>query len=294
MKRLHAENCDAGLSIVYLCSLFGRSKQAYYKDKNHLTVRMMKEQMVIEYVKKEREECPGLGGEKLWRKYSLYYGKEYSMGRDAFGTILYAHKLTLRKKVRHCRTTDSRHPYPLYANLIKGLRVSYFGQLIVSDITYIRIGEGFCFLSIVTDVYSRSIIGYCVGPTLEASYTLLALKMAIAKLKDIPLRKGCIHHSDRGIQYASYGYTDVLKANNIVISMTQSGDPRDNAIAERVNGILKQEFLNVYSFNCIEEVKEAVANAVAYYNDQRLHRSLNMDTPDIRSGEDEKHPYICW
>jgi transposase InsO family protein len=186
----------------------------------------------------ERKKCPGLGGEKLWHKYCLYYRKAYSLGRDAFITVLYNHGLTLRKKKRRCRTTDSCHPYPLYPNRIKGLTVTYFGQVIVSDITYIRQGDDFCFLSIVTDVYSRSIIGYYVGDTLEAKHTIMALNIALENLGDIPDKKGCIHHSDRGVQYASYDYTDILKEHKIMISI-----------------------------------------AVDYYNHERPHRSLNMDTP---------------
>ena len=162
------------MTVVYLCRLFGRSKQAYYKDGNHLLLRMMKERMVVDFVLGERESWPGMGGEKLWYKYSREYPSEYCMGRDAFMDILYTHKLTLRKKKRRCRTTDSEHPYPLYENLIKGLAVTYFGQVIVSDITYIRMGDRFCFLSIVTDVYSRSIIGYYEGQTLESSNTIKA------------------------------------------------------------------------------------------------------------------------
>lgn len=280
--------------MFYLCSLFGRTKQAYYKDENHQFIRMMKEVMAVDYVKGERKKCPGLGGEKLWHKYCLYYGKAYSLGRDAFITVLYNHGLTLRKKKRRCRTTDSCHPYPLYPNRIKGLTVTYFGQVIVSDITYIRQGDDFCFLSIVTDVYSRSIIGYYVGDTLEAKHTIMALNMALENLGDIPDKKGCIHHSDRGVQYASYDYTDILKEHKIMISMTQSGDPRDNAIAERVNGILKEEFLNVHTFTDIEQVRQAVDKAVDYYNHERPHRSLNMDTPAQRATSEGIYSYVCW
>lgn len=282
------------MTVVYLCRLFGRSKQAYYKDGNHLLLRMMKERMVVDFVLGERKSWPGMGGEKLWYKYSREYPSEYCMGRDAFMDILYGHKLTLRKKKRRCRTTDSEHPYPLYKNLIKGLAVTYFGQVIVSDITYIRMGDRFCFLSIVTDVYSRSIIGYYVGQTLESSNTIKALEKALPQLENIPGEKGSIHHSDRGVQYASYEYTDILKEHGIAISMTQSGDPKDNAIAERVNGILKGEFLNAYRFTSIEQVRTAVDKAVHYYNYERPHRSLNMDTPIKMAKKEGIYTYTCW
>ena len=253
----------------------------------------MKERMVVDFVLHERASCPGMGGEKLWHKYCAGYPGGYRMGRDAFMDILYGHRLTLRKKRRRCRTTDSRHPYPLYENLIKGLEVTYFGQVVVSDITYIRMGERFCFLSIVTDVYSRSIVGYYVGETLESGNTIRALEMALTALEGTPNEKGCIHHSDRGIQYASYDYTDILKKHGIKISMTQSGDPKDNAIAERVNGILKGEFLNSYRFTCVGQVRTAVEKAVHYYNYERPHRSLNMDTPAVRAKKDMAYKYTC-
>lgn len=294
MKRLHAERSARKISVAYLCRLFGRSKQAYYKENNRSLLRMMEERMVVDFVLREREGCPGMGGEKLWYKYSREYPSEYCMGRDAFMDILYARRLTLRKKRRRCRTTDSRHPYPLYENLIKGLEVTHFGQVIVCDITYIRIGEGFCFLSIVTDVYSRSIIGYYVGESLEAGNTIRALEMALSALEGTPLEKGCIHHSDRGIQYASSEYTDILKDRGIAISMTQSGDPKDNAIAERVNGILKGEFLEAYRFTDIGQVRAAVNKAVHYYNYERPHRSLNMETPERMAKKEGAYTYTCW
>lgn len=294
MKRLHAAGTSAKVSVVYLCRLFGRSKQAYYKNENHFLRRIIKEEMIVDFVRQERGCCAGIGGEKLWYKYNEEYPIEYRMGRDAFMDVLYAHKLTLRRKRRRCRTTDSAHPYPLYPNLVKGLEVTYFGQVIVADITYIRMEVGFCFLSIVTDVYSRNIIGYYVGENLEADHTMMALKMALARLGDIPREKGCIHHSDRGVQYACYGYTDILKKSGVSVSMTQSGDPKDNAIAERVNGILKGEFLNAHRFKDIEQVRKAVDDAVYYYNNKRPHRSLDMQTPQKRAMAESDYSYTCW
>jgi transposase InsO family protein len=294
VKRLHAENVDEKKPIFYLCRLFGHTKQAYYKDGNRLLLLAVKERMVVDFVRSRRKNCPGMGGEKLWYKYKEEYPSEYLMGRDAFMNVLYTNRLTLRKKRRRCRTTDSSHPYPLYENLVKGLEVTYFGQVIVSDITYVRMGEKFCFLSIVTDVYSRSIIGYYVGESLAVVNTIKALEMALERLGNIPREKGCIHHSDRGVQYASYEYTDMLKECNIAISMTQNGDPRDNAIAERVNGILKGEFLDAYSFKDIGQVRTEVDKAIHYYNYERPHRALNMETPVKMAGKEDAYTYTCW
>lgn len=184
----------------------------------------------------------------------------------------------MRQRHRSCRTTDSRHNFPLYPNLIKDLLIERPNQVWVSDITYIRTGDSFCYLFLVTDAYTHQIIGYCVAPTLEARYAIEALKQAMENV-DTEQMKGLIHHSDRGCQYASYAYTDILKEASIRISMTENGDPKENAIAERINGILKVEFLNQHSFTDINQVKEEVDKAVDYYNNRRPHRSLDMMTP---------------
>lgn len=241
--------------------------------------RLAKERFVIEYVKEIRSINKGLGGEKLWIKYKSTFGKDYSFGRDVFARILSDNHLKVRKKRRKTRTTNSNHNYLKYPDLIKTLKLTHPHQVWVSDITYIPIKEkSFCFLSILTDAYTKEIIGFSVGETLETSHTLKALKMALDR---IGIQKGLhlIHHSDRGVQYACNLYTQQLRENNIRISMTESGDPKDNAIAERVNGIIKQEFLNHLTFKHIDEVKRTVERAVKFYNTERPHRSLNMMTP---------------
>lgn len=209
--------------------------------------------------------------------YRDYFGQENSLGRDAFLKVLSLRGLMLRKRKRSCRTTDSSHHLPVYPDLVKNLLVTRADQVWVSDITYVLTNEGFRFLSLVCDAYSREIVGWFVAPTLEASYTLEALKMACSHLG-----KGkvdLIHHSDRGVQYASFPYISYLKKRNIEVSMTQSGDPKDNAIAERVNGILKMEFLNHYEFRDINQLRQRVGEAIRFYNEQRPHRSLDMMTP---------------
>ena len=204
---------------------------------------------------------------------------KYAFGRDAFATILSDNNLKIRQKKRRIRTTDSDHNYPKYPDLVKKLILDRPFQVWVSDITYIPIRDKrFCFLSIVTDAYTKEIIGYCVGDSLDTKYTLKALEMALSHIKNTT-GLNLIHHSDRGVQYACYLYTNRLKKMHIKISMTESGDPKDNAIAERVNGILKYEFLNHLDFQDSKEVRKVVQTAVLFYNNERPHRSLAMMTP---------------
>lgn len=239
---------------------------------------------VLEFVREIRKSSKGIGSEKLWLMYKSYFGEQSGLGRDAFAFILWSHGLNVCKKRRRIRTTNSEHPYPVYPNLIRDLEVTHINQVWVSDITYIRISSGFCYLSLVTDAYSREIIGYSVAPSLDTEYTVQALDMALGRL-DQESAPDLIHHSDRGCQYASLLYTNLLKSKSIQISMTEHGDPRENAIAERVNGILKQEFLNDQVFSDMEQVKTAVTEAIAFYNNQRPHKSLDMMTPSLAASK---------
>ena len=240
-------------------------------------VRFAHERFLLEYVQDIRRVNPGIGGEKLWLMYKQFFGTEYRLGRDAFLCVLKENQLMLRRRKRGVRTTDSSHGLPVYPDLVHDLLLTRCNQVWVSDITYVGTTQGFCYLSIVTDAYSHEIIGWCVAPTLEASYTLDALKTVGKRLDDNS--EYLIHHSDRGVQYASLLYTSFLKERHIAISMTQSGNPKDNAIAERINGILKTEVLNHCLFEDIEQVRQKVAQAIGFYNHQRPHRSLDMMTP---------------
>lgn len=209
--------------------------------------------------------------------YKDYFAEAHSLGRDAFLKVLRSQGMMLRKRRKSCRTTDSRHDLPLYADLTGNLLLTRANQVWVSDITYIKTQAGFCFLSLVSDAYTHQILGWRLAPTLEATYTLEALKIALRGLDK--KESNLIHHSDRGVQYASLLYTSYLKKWKIKISMTQGGDPKDNAIAERINGILKTEFLNHYHFHNPEQVRQRVEQAVDFYNNRRPHRSLDMLTP---------------
>ena len=195
----------------------------------------------MEYVHTVRDLDPGIGGEKLWLMYKDYFGTDYSLGRDAFLAVLKEYRLMLRKHRKGPRTTNSNHDLAVYPDLVRTLLVTRPNQVWVSDITYVRTDEGFCYLSIITDAYTHEVVGWFVGPTLESIYTLEALKMACKRLEGTNIK--LIHHSDRGCQYASLLYTAYLKGLKIQISMTQSGDPKDNAVAERITEYLKRSFL---------------------------------------------------
>jgi len=247
--------------------------------------KLAEEAFCVEFIKGVRQKDHGIGGGKLWQMYKREFGDEHSVGYNRFYDIIEKYDLKVRKKKRRTKTTDSDHGLPLYPNLVKELIPLRPNQLWVSDITYMVIylnaetGEyDFCYLSLVTDYYTKEIIGWCVGETLEAKFAIEALNMALSRLNGNPA-KDLIHHSDRGVQYASFDYTDILKENNIKISMTECGDPKDNAVAERVNGIIKNELLMGMSFFSIEEVRKALKVAIDFYNNERPHMSLDWKTP---------------
>ena len=198
------------------------------------------------------------------------------IGRDALFTLLCDYNLLIRKRKRKVpRTTFSDHWYRKHPNLILGMTVLHPNALWVSDITYIALRDDFAYLSLITDAYSRMITGYHLSKTLHAEGCVKALKMAI---KQLPKDSNLIHHSDRGSQYCSTEYVEQLQANGIAISMTQNSDPRENAIAERVNGIIKQELLQV-SYDTYLQAAEEVKKAINIYNNERCHSSIEMLTP---------------
>jgi transposase InsO family protein len=200
------------------------------------------------------------------------------VGRDTLFKTLRKHQmLTLRKKTS-ARTTNSHHRFYKYNNCIKDLEVTRANQVWVSDITYIRTVKGFCYLALITDVYSRKIVGYDLSDSLELKGCVRALNKAIYQAKNI---NGLIHHSDRGIQYCSNVYTQILKKNKINISMTEENHCYENAIAERLNGILKDEFYLDQTFDNVAHAKRAAKNAINLYNEIRLHLSLDYKTPNM-------------
>ena len=267
-----------------LSKLFGKSKQAYYqRDEDVVLRKAAQEAFVIEYVHGIRAIDPGIGGMKLWTMYKHDFGDNDTVGRDRFEDILDRNKLKVKLRMRKPRTTDSTHGLPTFPNLIKELIPTRPNQLWVSDITYIPIWVDdntyiFCFLSLILDAYSEEIVGWSVGPTLETVYPVEALRMALKRLDGLE-RIDLIHHSDRGVQYASSEYIRILREYGIRISMTETGDPKENAQAERINNTMKNELLKGKRFTDIAQVRSAVAKAVDFYNRRRPHMSINMMTP---------------
>jgi len=254
-----------------LCRLLGYSSQAYYQYQKATESRTFKQEEVIQQVLERRRLQPRIGARKLLEILQPL------MGRDAFFDLLRDSGLLVRRKRIRVRTTFSAHRFRKYPNLVEELVVNRPNQLWVSDITYLRIAQDFAYLSLITDAYSRKIIGFCLSHDLSTDSCLKALRMALAtRLNDQPL----IHHSDRGTQYCSQAYTNLLKKKGIDISMTQSGNPRDNAIAERVNGILKMELLSDNYVN-IGTANQSVKQAINVYNTRRPHSSLDMLTPEV-------------
>ena len=280
MNNLHARD-GHGYPVSSLCGLLGVSKQAYYKrDETIAMRRCMSEDMIVDYVTEVRRSDPGIGGVKLWRMYVAETGQR--VGRDTFCSVIAYNGLKLRQKPRRPRTTDSRHSLPVYPNLVRSFIPSAPNQLWVSDITYIEMflangARTFCYLSIVQDAYSGKIVGWSVGATLGTHYTIEALRMALSGV-DGSL-SGLIHHSDRGSQYASREYVSLLMSNGISVSMTEDGNPKENAQAERINGTIKNELLRGMEFHSVAEVRDAVAKAVEFYNNRRPHMSASMMTP---------------
>jgi putative transposase len=268
-----------GIDISLLCSLSGYSRQTYYKHLHHKEKSQAESKLIIQQVMDCRKLQKKLGTIKLlWLMTPFLKQHAISIGRDSMFTLLRLNGLLIGKgRSYKPRTTNSNHWMTKHPNLIKNLTPIMAGGLWVSDITYINLTQGHSFLSLVTDAYSRKIVGYHLSETLTAAGPVAALGMAIRACSNT---EGLIHHSDRGSQYCCGDYVEILQENKISISMTQSGDPRDNAIAERVNGILKSELLeDVYSD--VQAARMAVSAAVNAYNYLRPHTSIDMLTPAL-------------
>ena len=272
---LEMKDIYPGISLSRLCRLFGITRQAYYQHFWEVSDITIEHQLILDQVTEIRQTHPAIGGRKLFYLLQFFLLEhQIKMGRDALFDLLAANKMLVRKRKRRISTTQSHHWLKKYPNLIKDWHPSKPNQLWVSDITYIPLTNGFLYLSLITDAYSHKIMGYAVADNLEAVNTTRALRMALDNLTDIP---DClIHHSDRGIQYCSFDYVGLLKKNNIQISMTENGDPLENPVAERINGILKEEYLRHYPLTNLNQVLELVIDVVDRYNRLRPHQSINM------------------
>lgn len=255
----------------------GYTPQAYHKQNKKELTEQVNEQLILQQIDAARKYQPRCGGRKLFIMLQPFF-KQYNitMGRDSFFNLLRKNKMLVRRTKRSVHTTQSHHHYRLYPNLAKDFSPMKAHELWVSDITYIPLKERFAYLFLITDGYSRKIVGFHVNDDMKVSSAVVALKKA---LQQKPPETIVIHHSDRGIQYCSTEYVELLQQHHALISMTQSGDPLENAIAERVNGILKTELISSY-YNTIEEASLHITRCITIYNYKRRHTSLNYQIPN--------------
>jgi putative transposase len=268
---------DAGIRVSELCERVGMSRQNYYAARRLRQRRQVDEALILALVRRERHVQPRLGGRKL--RHLLRADLEeagVSVGRDRFFELLAEHDLLVAPKPGAPHTTNSRHCLPVFHNLLAGQRVEAPNQAWVSDLTYIRTDEGFLFAALITDAYSRKIVGADIGDSLEAEGCLRALDQALGAL---PADKRPLHHSDRGCQYCCHAYVERLQARGLAISMTEVMHCYENALAERVNGILKQEYEMDRTFRTKAQAKEAFQQAVWLYNHRRPHLMLSYRFP---------------
>jgi len=262
----------------FICGLFGKTRQAYYKLKEYNYRARLNEDLILTVVKKIRETQKRIGGRKMLKIVRERVPEELHIGRDEFFNLLRRYGLLVRKRKFRVVTTYSFHWLHKYPNLIKGLSPERPNHVWVSDITYIKTEEGFLYLYLITDLYSRKIIGWQLSDSLGSDNAILALYMAINQLPAGYIE--IIHHSDRGIQYCSVKYVKVLESHGIKISMTENGDPYENAVAERVNGILKTEWLYDMELKGYNDAYNAIEQIIKIYNSERPHSSIEMLTPD--------------
>lgn len=269
------------IGLAKLCGWFGITRQAYYQNNWDGISTTIEEDLVIQKVKEIRRNHPRIGTRKLYEMLLPFMLEhQIKMGRDALFAMLSANQMLVRRRKRRIQTTNSFHWLRKYPNLIRNFSLTAPNQLWVSDITYWKINTGeHLYISFITDAYSHKIVGYQVADTLEAIESIHALQMALSAL-GAESHLNLIHHSDRGIQYCSHAYVKLLQDYNIKISMTENGDPLENAVAERINGIIKDEYLEAYEINCLKDAQELLKEVVELYNNERPHMSISNLTPN--------------
>ena len=282
------KNNFSHIGLAKLCGWFGITRQAYYQNNWEGIFTTIEEDLIIHQVKEIRKNHRRMGTRKLYELLQPFILEhQLKIGRDALFNILSANHLLVRKRKRRIQTTNSYHWLRKYPNLIREFVPTAVNQLWVSDITYWKIDTGeHLYISFITDAYSHKIVGYQVAETMEAIESIQALQMALSGLEPeshllhaYPVSK-LTHHSDRGIQYCSHAYVKLLQDNNINISMTENGDPLENALAERVNGIIKDEYLETYNIDNLKDAKELLNAVVDLYNNERPHMSIGNHTPN--------------
>ena len=256
---------------------FGVSRQAYYKGVKQSEKEVVQQELIIELVQQIRRRNKKMGGKKLYHLLQADIHRiDASMGRDKFFDLLRKWRLLVHRRRKYAVTTQSQHWYRVYKNKLKDIVIERPHQVWVCDITYVRIRQGFVYLFLITDAYSRKIIGWELSNSLGLEGALRALKMAIGQC---PATMGLTHHSDRGFQYCSHEYVNRLKVKGIEISMTEAGNCYENAMAERVNGILKDEYGLDETFADQRQALQAVREGIKTYNEQRPHWSLELQIP---------------
>jgi putative transposase len=269
---------------MFACHLFGINRQVYYRKIRRRACKQTKAGQVVTMIMEIRKSMPRIGVRKL---YYLLFDKlrQLKIGRDKFFDILRANHLLIQPKRSYHVTANSHHRFRKHRNLILDTVINRPEQVWVSDITYIGKREKPCYLSLVTDAYSKKIMGHYVADNLTTESSLKALNMAVKGRKDKVL--SLIHHSDRGLQYCADDYQNTLSKNNMQCSMTNNGDPYENAVAERINGILKQEFMIDTYHQSLAIMKVIVKEAIEIYNNQRPHYSNYMLTPKLMHNQNK-------
>ena len=279
MKAVETTKHIGQAGMEQTCRCFNLHRDAYYKFKKRRYKQQTVAKEIVEHVKKERLVQPRVGTRKLYQALNFTFeASSLKVGRDKLFDILRDQDMLIKRKKASCKTTDSYHRFHKYKNLVKDMAVNAPNQVWVSDITYIRTLNGFCYLALITDMYSRKIVGYDISDSLELAGCLRALMLALRVARP---PAGLIHHSDRGIQYCSNQYVEQLQKYEIKISMTEENHCYENAIAERVNGILKDEFYLDQCFINSKHAAKATKSAIDIYNTKRLHLSLGYKTPNM-------------
>jgi putative transposase len=275
------KNKFSHIGLARLCGWFGITRQAYYQNGWKGIDISIEEDLLLAEVSAIRESHKRMGTRKLYDKLQPFMIEhQIKMGRDALFDLLSSNYMLVRKRKRRIQTTQSQHWLRKYTNLMHGFTPTAPNQLWVSDITYWKINGDHVYISFITDAFSRKVVGFHVAQSLEAVETTQALRMALSGLFKRPeSHPNLIHHSDRGVQYCSHEYVKLLQEFHIQISMTENGDPLENAVAERLNGIIKDEYLNDSNVKTIEDAKIVLARAVNLYNEDRPHMSIGNHYP---------------
>lgn len=283
MEKLEAQ----GVGVTSLCQALGVSRSGYYGylDSKNNMARLKNKEIITNQMEQIALKFPRYGYRRITHELKR---RHFGINHKAVLRLMNENDLLCKHKKKFVVTTDSSHNLPIYPNLLKfknangeweKLAVTGINQVWVSDITYIPLTTGkFVFVAVILDIYSRKVVGWHLGESLETSLIVSALQMAISQRKPAA---GLIHHSDRGVQYASYEYTNILKTNNFLISMSRKGNPYDNAVCESFNKTLKWDEVRINEYDSYLEAKLRIDNFIKVtYNDERLHSSLGYRTPN--------------